>query len=103
MTGEPFKMSSHPFERFSLKNVVPTTQELKDMVNRNLGRVEEIVETKVIKKKTLLQLFEDFLITCGREKNWDDDCKEKYVQAYHHFTASNPRLTVNKISMHHFD
>lgn len=86
-------------ETFSLQNKVPTTQELKDMVNRNLGRVEEIVETKVQRKRTLKQLFDEFLVTCGREKNWDDDCKEKYVQAYHHFTAANPHLPVDKIDI----
>jgi len=78
--------------------LVPTTQELKDMVNRNLGRIEEVIESKVTRKKTLAQLFEEFLRTCGREKNWDDDCKEKYVQAYHHLTASNPRITPDKIT-----
>ena len=46
----------------------------------------------------LCQLFEEFLRTCWREKNWDDDCKEKYVQAYHHLTASNPRITPDKIT-----
>ena len=85
-------------ETFSLRNIVPTTQELKDMVNRNLGRIEEVIESKVTRKKTLAQLFEEFLRTCGREKNWDDDCKEKYVQAYHHLTASNPRITPDKIT-----
>ena len=53
-------------ETFSLRNIVPTTQELKDMVNRNLGRIEEVIESKVTRKKTLAQLFEEFLRTCGR-------------------------------------
>jgi|GEM_PF-2907523 len=86
-------------ETFSLRNAVPTTNELKDIVNRNLGRVEQSVEIKTERKKTLKQLFDDFLRTCGREKNWDDDCKEKYVQAYHHLTASSPRISVDKINI----
>lgn len=38
-------------ETFSLRNAVPTTNELKDIVNRNLGRVEQNVEIKTERKK----------------------------------------------------
>lgn len=86
-------------ETFSLRNMVPTTQELKDSVNRSLGRLEEVVDVKTEQKRTLKQLFDDFLNNCGREKNWDDDCKEKYEQAYNHLTTSNPRITVEKINI----
>ncbi len=85
-------------EMFAMQNIVPSTQQLKDAVNRNLGRVEDVTEITV-KKKTLAQLFDDFLNTCGKEKNWDDECKEKYIQAYHHLTASNPRVTVDQITI----
>lgn len=83
----------------SLRNIIPTVQELKDSVNRNLGRVEEVTEVKTERKKSLKQLYDDFIKICGREKNWDNKCMEKYNQAYHHLTSSNPNITIEKINL----
>ena len=80
-------------DTYSLKNVVPTPDELKKIVNEHLGRNEKEVETNVAKKKTLGILFDEFIATRGRERNWTKLCIEKYTQAFHHFTAANPKAT----------
>lgn len=81
------------FSACSLKNTVPTPQELKDMVNKVLCRVKQtasVVEEK--QEKTLEELLQDFIQENAREKTWSDKCRQKYVQAYHHLTGANPKL-----------
>ena len=86
--------------RYSLKNSVPTNLELKETVNKILGRNEEkTIKVKRNVKKTLRQMLDVFLQAGRREKNWDDDCCEKYVQAYQHITKSNPKVTPYNITL----
>ncbi len=85
--------------KYSLKNSIPTSSELKDAVNNIIGRKEEkIIETKRKARKTLQQMLDEFLQAGRLEKNWDDDCCEKYVQAYQHITKSNPKVTPYNIT-----
>lgn len=90
------------FNKCSLANTVPTNTELKDMVNKALGR-SELVETipVVVKKKTMKEMIEWFLEECGREKNWDNQAKEKYKQAFQHITKSNPHIRPDQITLEH--
>ena len=71
------------FDKCALRNTIPTTDELKTMVNYALGRVDEQTTspTVVQKKKTFKEMIDWFLEECGREKNWDDQAKEKYTLA----------------------
>lgn len=88
------------FSRCALKNTVPIPTELKNMVNLELGRNDDkttIVETK--KKNTLKQLYDEFIKYEGRVRNWDSKCKEKYNQAYTHYTSANPHITPDKIDL----
>ena len=80
-------------DMYSLKNVVPTPDELKKMVNDHLGRNEKEIETNVVKRKTLKALFDEFIASRGRERNWTKLCIEKYTQAFNQFTAANPKAT----------
>ena len=91
------------FDKCALKNVVPTTDELKTMVNSALGRIDisSTAPTEVIKKKTFKEMIDLFLIECGREKNWDDQAKEKYTQAFQHITKANPHIKPDKITIEH--
>ncbi len=86
--------------KFAIKNSMPTNLELKEDVNRVLGRKEEkSIKAKRNVKKTLKQMLDDFLKAGKLEKNWDDDCCEKYIQAYQHITASNPKVTPYNITV----
>lgn len=91
------------FDKCALKNVVPTTDELKTMVNSALGRIDisSTAPTEVIKKKTFKEMIDLFLIECGREKNWDNQAKEKYTQAFQHITKANPHIRPDKITIEH--
>jgi len=88
------------FATCSLRNVLPLNKELKEMVDLELGHSEEEEKVTVKEKgKTLEDLFDEFLFTCGRQKNWNDIAKEKYEQAMMHLTSSNPGITIRSITI----
>jgi integrase/uncharacterized small protein (DUF1192 family) len=87
------------FDKCSLKNSVPTTSELKVMVNKNLGRDEENIEMKIVHKKTFSEMFDCFLRSCELEKNWDKICEQKYNQAFHHITSAVPNIKISDITL----
>lgn len=91
------------FDKCALKNVVPTTDELKTMVNSALGRIDinSTAPTEAIKKKSFKEMIDLFLSECGREKNWDAQAKEKYTQAFQHITKANPHIRPDKITIEH--
>ena len=87
------------FSVFEMSNSVPTPSDLKTMVNRELGRIEETTNNESPKRTSLKDLLDKFLRECGNAKNWDEDCKEKYVQAYQHITAAVPSVTPHNITL----
>jgi integrase len=87
------------FTSCSLRNEMPLSKDLKEMVNEELCHIEEEKEAVKPKSKTLEDLFEEFLFTCGRQKNWNDIAKEKYEQAMMHLTTSNPGITIRSITI----
>lgn len=91
------------FDKCALKNSVPTVDELKTMVNCALGRVDTQTTHPIAvqKKKTFKEMIDLFLEECGREKNWDDQAKEKYTQAFQHITKANPGIRPDKITLEH--
>ena len=86
------------FAIYGMNNSVPTPSELKLMVNKELGRIEEVTESEKPKRVSLKDLLNRFLKEEGNAKNWDDDCKEKYTQAYQHITAAVPSPLIACIS-----
>jgi integrase len=91
------------FDKYSLKNSIPSSNELKEMVNKALGRIDNSkqVEFVAIKKKSMKQMLDWFLEEGGRDKNWDDVAKEKYTQAFQHLTKANPGIKPDKITVEH--
>lgn len=91
------------FDKCALRNTIPTVDELKTMVNGALGRTEAQTTSPVknVKKKSFKEMVDMFLMECGREKNWDDQAKEKYIQAFQHITKANPRIKPDKITIEH--
>ena len=87
------------FSIYEMNNSVPTPAELKQIVNRELGRTDDSQPVEKPKKTTLKNLLNRFLNECGNEKNWNDKCKEKYVQAYQHVTAAVPSVTPYNITI----
>lgn len=91
------------FTQCSLANSIPSIEELKNMVDKALGRrnmPSSLVETKV-NKLTFNEITQHFLDDQGREKNWDYQAKAKYIQAFQQMTKANPGITPDKIIIDH--
>lgn len=86
------------FFAYAAKNSVPTNEDLKAMVNNTLGRGKDMVEDSSTQKKSLGELYDEFIKKGTREKNWDYKCIEKYDQAYNHFISANPLIQPRRIS-----
>lgn len=87
------------FSFFTLQNIIPTTSELKNMIDdRPRGRIKDIIERNKI-SSPLKELLDRFLFICGRQKNWNDIAKEKYTQAFMHLTSADPNVSVDSISL----
>lgn len=87
------------FARCSLANAIPTPEELKVMVNKEIGRKKAPISPTVVQKRSFKELFEEFLESEGRVRNWDAKCKAKYIQAYNHLTAAIPGITPETITL----
>lgn len=87
------------FHEFSRQGVVPSTDQLKDMLHQEMARDLRSTVTITPERKSLKELFDDFLMICGYEKNWNRLAKEKYRQAFTHITSANSGLTPDNISI----
>lgn len=87
------------FTRCSLNNSIPTPNELKAMVNTDLGRDIKKDNLMILNAKTLSQLFEEFMETCAREKNWQYRCKIRYDMAFRHLIEAIPDITPHNITI----
>lgn len=87
------------FAYFILKNQVPSKDEVRDMVNESLGRKKKVVVKQFKMSLTLNMLYEKFISTRGRQRNWNQIAIEKYNQALLHLTSADPNVTVESISL----
>lgn len=89
------------FQHYSIQNSVPSTADLKTYVNEELGRQanSSSTESKIIVRKTLLELYEEFIKQVGFERNWDKLCVEKYRQAVTHITKAVPNVSPDNLTL----
>lgn len=81
------------FSLYGQQNRIPTTRELKEMVNAELGRNLKPSPAVYDNDMSIKTLFDEFLKMGRRERNWDMHCCNKYIQAYHHITAAVPNVS----------
>jgi len=84
------------FTEYNLKSQIPTPKELKEIVNKKLGRVkEEVVANNPIKQeKSFQEIFNYFLEVCSTERNWSESVHHKYVQAWNHLNSCDPNISL---------
>ena len=84
------------FAKYDLHSKIPTTTDLKELVNEKLGRVkqETVDEDKV---KTLKDIFTEFLLLRPQEGNWGDKIHEKYDQMWTQLSSCDPNITLETL------
>lgn len=92
------------FTEYGVHSQIPTTKELKELVNEKLGRIEKeiVVDGPIEREKSFREIFNDFLEVCSIERSWSDSVHHKYVQAWNHLNSCDPDIslaTLNKNKM----
>lgn len=93
------------FTYFALKEVVPTKEEFKKLINEKLGKKDELTngeEPSVNDEKSLKEIYDEFLNICSKERNWSKKVHCKYQQMWTHLTSCDATVslkTLNKAKM----
>lgn len=86
------------FTSFELKEHYPNKFDLKDEVDKLLGKEEPVVVQEEVKEAvSLKELFKLFTTERKDEKLWDEKTKYKYDQIYTYLMCCDKNLTLQKI------
>ena len=90
---EGLDMIKVAFTKCELDSVVPSKEILKTMV-----RGEQPEHESVRVKKTLSELYEDFLEAASNDRNWTKNSCYKYNQTWDHLNECCPGITLEKFT-----
>lgn len=88
------------FTEYGVHAQVPTTKELKVLVNEKLGRIEEETpeeETEEVHEKTLQNAFFEFMKLRPSENNWGEKTHCKYNQMWDHLNSFDSFISLEKL------
>ena len=83
------------FVEFGLKDVMPGPDELRELVNEKVGRVEDLEEEPQV--KPLKEIFDDFLASGKKERDWTSAVHYKYEQVWKHLTQCDPTVSLETL------
>lgn len=90
------------FGEFSLKEKIPTSAEMKEVLEEKLGRfaptLQPTSEGKPRRSKSLKEIYDEFIRVNRVERNWNENDIPKYEQMWSHMMACDPKMTLAKIN-----
>lgn len=84
------------FSEYALANVMPTSQDLRDLVNEKTGFAAQDGEGDG-KEKTLKEIFDEFLITGAKERDWTSVVHYKYEQIWKQLMGCDPEVSLDTL------
>ena len=75
--------------------MVPEADELRERVNEIVGRVEDEEEEQEV--KPLKEIFDEFLASGKKERDWTDVVHYKYEQVWKHLTQCDPTVSLETL------
>lgn len=87
------------FTEYGVHSQIPTTDELKELVNEKLGRIKEEapVELEEIHEKTLKDAFYEFMKLRPSENNWGEKTHFKYNQMWDHLNSFDSSISLDTL------
>ena len=84
------------FTEYGVHSQIPTTKELKELVNEKLGRIEKeiVVDGPIEREKSFREIFNDFLEVCSIERSWSESVHHKYVQVWNQLNSCDPDISL---------
>ena len=89
------------FSEYALANVMPTADELRDLVNEKIGLTAHDSEDSG-SEKSLQEIFNEFLIVNARERDWSSVVHHRYERVWQNLIDCDPEVsfdTLNKDKM----
>ena len=85
------------FTEYSLHDGIPTTTDLKELVNEKLGRVKQEGEEVENETKKLRDIFKEFLSARALEGNWSIEAEYKYGQVWQQLTGCDKNIELETL------
>ena len=85
------------FAKYDLHSKIPTTTDLKELVNEKLGRVKQETVDEDKKVKTLKDIFSEFLLLRPQEGNWGNKIHEKYDLMWTQLSSCDTNITLETL------
>lgn len=86
------------FTEFTLKDELPTNNDLKKLVNEKLGRNKPAI-TNENKEKGLKEIYSEFLQLRPLEGDWSQKAKYKYGQMWKQLCSCDPNITLATLTI----
>lgn len=83
------------FKAYELRGIAPGPDEVRAKFNEAAGRIDKVVE---VKKKTLLDYFDEFTREVGSVNNWAGATGIKFQNIRNHLEAFKPDVDINYFS-----
>ena len=87
------------FAEYEIRNMVPETTELRELVNEKLGRVKTVETQKesAPKEKSLQEIFNIFLSEGAIERDWTSVARYRYEQIWKRMIDCDPKVTLETL------
>lgn len=88
------------FTEYGVHSQIPTTKELKELVNEKLGRMKGevlIEEVEEVHEKTLKEAFFEFMKLRPSENNWGEKTHCKYNQMWDHLNSFDSSISLDTL------
>lgn len=84
------------FSEYALANVMPTSQDLRDLVNEKTGFAAQDGDGDG-KEKSLKEIFDEFLIAGAKERDWTSVVHYKYEQIWKQLMGCDPEVSLDTL------
>lgn len=85
------------FKEFELQEVMPTTDQLKEIYTAR-SKVDEPKNDELIPQKTFLEIYDEFTEENGKLNEWTKATYEKFAAQRNHLYDFNPNLNFDKFT-----
>lgn len=86
------------FSEYALAGVMPTSEDMRDLVNEKIGSVSPIQDTQEsVIDKSLKEIFDEFLTEGAKERDWTSVVHYKYEQIWKQLMGCDPNVSLKTL------
>ena len=86
------------FSEYALAGVMPTSEDMRDLVNEKIGSVSPIQDTQEsVIDKSLKEIFDEFLTEGAKERDWTSVVHYKYEQIWKQLMGCDPNVSLDTL------